>query len=124
MTILYRNFLIDKKTYHLTKAYWARVIKKLFGDLNGQTYFVDRFNNGKLFYDGNPIYSYYFRELNKGFRIIQEDPNEFDDEQYYTSWTEQFEGENGLIDVKVIVLILSKETRLKAINEIKEWVES
>ena len=64
---------------------------------------------GNEFYDGNPIYNFKVDKLNKGVRIIQEEPEESSIQ--LSAWIEETELANGkTIDELVINMELTKET--------------
>lgn len=125
MKFLYKNFLENKNTYRWNKTFWKNEIQTLCikNDIdfkNFETYVTDKYTNGKLFYDGNPIYSAKIMNKNKAFRIIQENPLEF--ENYFTSFINE---SNDLISCNelVIVLTLTHENKKKAFEEILNWIK-
>lgn len=122
MAYIYKDFLTNKNIYRWLKTYWKNEIEKLFeNEVYIFDYYVsDKFDNGKLFYDGNPIYSRQVHQVKKSFRIIQEDPDEFDD--YYTKFINEKGRNVGEYDEMVIVLTLTKENKNQALKDIKEWI--
>ena len=57
----------------------------------------------------------------KSFRIIQEDPDEFED--YYTSFINE-KGKNvGEYDELVIVLTLTKQNKEQALHQLYDWIK-
>lgn len=120
---LYKDFLTNKNTYRWLKTYWKKEIEKLLSqNYTLDLYVSDKFSNGKLFYDGNPIYSTQIHKKEKSFRIIQEDPFEFED--YYTKFINEKSNNVGKYEELVIVLTLTKENKLQALADIKEWIET
>ena len=132
----YKDFLENKDSYRLNKVFWKNSIcshlKKVFNkefifeyskstiqnnnSIKIENFVTDKYNNGKLFYDGNPIISGKFNKINKAFRIIQEAPNEFD--IFYS----KFENESiHEINELVIILTLTKENHKLALNDLEEW---
>ncbi|EOG7788018.1 hypothetical protein ACSW0U_001299 [Vibrio fluvialis] len=126
MAILYRNFLKDNKVYRTNIAYWHKQIKRMlkdaYIDLESEKYLADRFDNGELFFDGNPIFNAWIKGTGKAFRIIQEDPEEFD--EYYASFRKEIVINNIYYEELVIVLTLSKARRERALTEIRDWLKS
>lgn len=119
---IYKDFLKNKNVYRWNKTYWKTEINKLFKneDFVLDTYVTDKFPNGKLFYDGNPIFSATLKKEEKSFRIIQEDPNEF--ENYYTSFVNEKDKNIGEYQELVIVLTLTKKNKEKALYELYNWI--
>lgn len=131
----YKKFLENKDVYRWNKTFWKKSIsdfltrnlekKIIFENYSYpedndiviiENFISDKFTNGKLFYDGNPIISGKISKINKGFRIIQENPNEF--EIFYKS----FENESIFeINELVIVLTLTNENHNKALYELEQW---
>jgi len=125
---LYERFLEDRQVYHAARAFWFRQFKRLL--VNSETpspYLSERFENGKLFYDGNPIFNTINRRTGKAIRIVQESPLEFD--KFYTSWVQetdmQFESDGRATKVheKVIVLTLTQESLMKVKEELRSWLQ-
>lgn len=79
--ILYSNFLKDKRIYNLNVSYWrVKLQKDLEEKINSKEQLVNNKNSkGKSYFDGNPIFSYYYKRKEKAIRIIQEDPDEIKD---------------------------------------------
>ncbi len=78
VNFIYENFLNNKATYNFNRGYWKRLLfNKLaleFEDYND--YIVYETLNGHRFYDGNPMFSHLNPSKRKGFRIIQENPQD------------------------------------------------
>ena len=123
MHFLYKDFLENKNSYRWNKTYWKNEINKLFKDKNliMDSYVSDKFPNGKVFYDGNPIFSGQLKNEEKSFRIIQENPDEFGD--YYTSFINKKDNNVGEYQELVIVLTLTNENKRKALKRLLEWVK-
>ncbi|MFY9074109.1 hypothetical protein OZZ08_04030 [Malaciobacter mytili] len=132
----YKDFLENKNSYRWNKVFWKNSIcshltkvfekefifesKKFTTQKNNfikiENFVTDKYNNGKLFYDGNPIISGKILSTNKAFRIIQEDPKELG--IYYS----KFENESiHDINELVIILTLTKENHKSALNDLEEW---
>jgi len=120
---LFTSFLKKKNVYYLNIIYWDRYINKslMENDFYGEKYLSVSFSSGELFFDGNPIYNAKILGTKKTFRIVQENQNEF--ENYYTSFFNEIEIQGSHYVELVIVLTLTKESRIKAINEIITWLK-
>jgi len=120
---LYKDFLENKNMYRWNKTYWKKEINKLFqtDDFILDSYVTDKFSNGRLFYDGNPIFSATLNKQEKSFRIIQENPNEFGD--YYTSFINEKDNNVGDYQELVIVLTLTKENKEQALYDLYNWIK-
>lgn len=125
---LYEKFLEDHRVYHAARAFWFRQIKKILPNNDFlASYLSERFENGKLFYDGNPIFNTINRRTGKAVRIIQESPREF--EKFYASFFSEslhqieINGRQQSIHEKVIVLTLTRESLEKSKEELREWLQ-
>lgn len=75
--IIYKEFLKKKNIYNLNKGYWTRMLKnklELKFDTESKPYNL----NKDAHYDGNPIFIYIDKSLNRSIRILQD---EFEDEK-------------------------------------------
>jgi len=124
---LYEKFLEDRRVYHAARAFWFRQIRNIFPDQEFfPSYLSERFTNGKLFYDGNPIFNALNSRTGKAVRIVQESPREF--ERFYASFLSEslhqveINGRLQSIQEKVIVLTLTKESLEKSKGELREWL--
>ena len=120
---LYKDFLENKDKYRWNKLYWKNEINRLFqnDDFILDAYVTDKFLNGRLFYDGNPIFSATLNKQEKSFRIIQENPNEFGD--YYTSFVNEKDNNVGDYQELVIVLTLTNENKKQALHDLYNWIK-
>lgn len=125
---LYEKFLENNRVYHAARAFWFRQIKNILPDEKlFPSYLSERFENGKLFYDGNPIFNIVNPRTGKSIRIVQESPSEFD--KFYESFISEslhqieINGELKPILEKVIVLTLTRESLEKSKNELLEWLQ-
>jgi hypothetical protein len=124
---LYERFLEDRRVYHAARAFWFRQIKRLFPNNEPlRPYLAERFQNGELFYDGNPIISIVNPRTGKAARVIQESPVTF--EKYYTSWEHETSlpvrpgSSTVLLQEKVIVLTLTHDALQKSKDELRRWL--
>jgi len=124
---LYENFLEDRRVYLAARAFWFRQVKQLFPEQETSTHYLsERFENGKLFYDGNPIFNTINPRTSKAVRIVQQSPLEF--ETFYTSWEQEILlqldkiGQEVSIREKVIVLTLTRESLVKSKEELRSWL--
>ena len=119
---LYKNFLNNRDIYKKNIEYWDNIIKNLlFAEKFDYAEYVctnDGFGND--FFDGNPIYNFHIDHLNKGVRIIQEEP-ETNDYILFSAWINELET-NEKIDELVISLELTQETTFLAIDLINAWI--
>jgi len=123
---LFHNFLEDKTAYQICKNYWKTKLD-YFLNHNGlksfEPYLNTCFANGEDFANGNPIINYYFAELNKTIRIIQEEPN--DDDIQISAWLQNYEiTNNKLVTELVISLQLTPATEITAYDLIYKWLIS
>lgn len=123
--ILYNSFLKKKNIYNLNSGYWK---KKLLKNLDlkfsiENQYISNKKQDGKNFYDGNPIFSHI--ENNKAFRIIQEDPEDlsnFKNVKLIDAWIDKLhKTENHTLPELVVSLYLTRETVEKTIELIKAF---
>ena len=80
---LYHEFLKDKRIYNLNVSYWRIQLQKALEEkiLSKEQLIKNKDNEGKGFYDGNPIFSYYSSKKEKAIRVIQEDPEDRSEER-------------------------------------------
>ncbi len=112
---LYRDFLSDRRVYHLNEAFYNRLFQKLTKK-KPAPFFTVQFKNGEKFYDGNPIFS--TLTDNRIVRIIQEEPES--ETPVISAWLDKATDKN--LDELVISLELSKEARPVLEQLIKKWV--
>jgi len=122
---LYKNFLDDKSIYQKNIVFWDKIIKSLLqsGNYSFAEYIATDDGYGNEFYDGNPIYNFMIDSLNKGVRIIQEEPEESPNQ--FTAWVNETELPSGnSLDELVINMQLTQKTILFAIDLIHAWILS
>ena len=122
---LYKNFLDDKSIYKKNVAFWDSIIKSLLTPENHvvSEYIATSDGFGNDFYDGNPIYNFKIENLNKGVRIIQEEPEESSIQ--FSAWIKETELTTGqFVNELVINLELTPETTLLVIDLIHAWILS
>lgn len=125
---LYERFLEDRHVYRAARAFWFRQVKRLFPDNERLgSYLSERFENGELFYDGNPMINVINRRTHKVARVIQECPVTF--KEFYTSWEQdislQIEPNDSEVSLreKVIVLTLTRDSLEKSKSELLSWLD-
>lgn len=104
-TYIFKDFLDNKEVYKKNVALWENIVNELLQpekyDFGAYVATSDGFGNE--FYDGNPIYNFKVDKLNKGVRIIQEEPEASSIQ--LSAWIEKAELANGeTIDELVINL--------------------
>ncbi len=120
---IFKDFLDNKKVYKKNIEFWKSIISKL---LKSEKFSFDEYiarsdGFGNEFYDGNPICNFKIDKLNKGVRIIQEEPEE--NSIQLSAWIEEAELVNGkIIDELVINLELTRETIFIAVDLINAWI--
>jgi len=121
---LYKNFLSNKDIYKKNIKYWDNIIKSLLipEKFDFTEYVCTNDGFGNDFFDGNPIYNLKIDRLNKGIRIIQEEP-ESNDYTLFSAWINELELDNNeKNDELVISLELTQETTFLAIDLINAWI--
>jgi len=121
---LYKNFLENAEIYKKNVKYWDNIIKNLLipEKFDFTEYVSTNDGYGNDFCDGNPIYNFKIDRLNKGVRIIQEEP-ETNNKILFSAWINELEIEtNEKIDELVISLELTQETTFLAIDLINAWI--
>jgi len=126
-TFLYENFLDDRQEYAALRTFWIRHLKEAMppGEA-GQSYANDKYADGELFFDGNPIASVVNWTTRRAVRIVQEAPAETGD--FYTSWTSTMplqppdQRAPVTVNEKVIALTLTEGTLKRALKEIRAWL--
>ena len=122
---LYKNFLDDKTVYKKNVAFWNSIIESLLfpDNYTFSEYIATSDGFGNDFYDGNPICNFKIDKLNKGVRIVQEEPKE--SSILFSAWIKETElTDKQLIDELVINMELTKETTILAIDLIHAWILS
>ncbi len=122
---IFKNFLDDKIIYKKNIAFWDSIIKSLLIPENHvfSEYIATSDGFGNDFYDGNPIYNFKIDNLNKGVRIIQEEPEESSIQ--FSAWIKETELPSGqFVNELVINLELTPETILLVIDLIHAWILS
>lgn len=125
---LYERFLEDRRVYLAARAFWFRHVRRIVSDREPlPPYLSERFGNGELFFDGNPIFNVINHRTSRAARIVQESPVRFD--EFYSSWEQETElvlNQNSrpiVVSEKVIVLTLTSETLEKSTNELRTWLQ-
>lgn len=110
--MLYERFLTDKRTYNLNVSYWRIKLQKALNETlsSKDQFFANKMLNGKSFYDGNPIFSYYKKDANRAVRIIQEDPSELESNvtiSLITAWIDSVEYQHNELNKEIPELVIS-----------------
>ncbi len=122
---VYDNFLEDAVIYDAVQMMWQDVINELsllYG-FYSKPYINIYLSNGKKERDANPIFSTMIEKNNRSIRILQ--TTEADARANYISGyfdTFEFEGYEKELEELVIDLVLSDETKAKAVQWIKAWL--
>ena len=119
---LYNGFLENRRIYNLVEASWRKYFDHISNknQLHYKTYINNKSRQGKL-YDGNPIFSAYFPEVNRAVRIIQvaSENNSID----ISAWLDKIDlQKDQVLDELVIDLALSREAKEIAKDLIEKWV--
>lgn len=122
--ILYPDFLEDEAIYDELQEYWDGLISTL-AEENEVVFesYINLFDaEGDKFRDANPILSALDADSNRGIRIIQytvEDAQEL----FISAFFNEFPiDEDNPIQEMVIDLVLSEETKNKALEWVKLWL--
>lgn len=121
----YETFLEDAIIYDACQNMWQDIINEwsLIYGFSSKPYINVYYKNGKKDRSGNPIFSTMIATKNRGVRIIQTTVEEAQ-ENYISAYfdTFEFEGYEEVLEELVIDLVLSDETREKAIDWMKHWL--
>jgi hypothetical protein len=119
----YPDFLKSYDHYQEVEQFWRNLFDGIVLE-RGWTWapwMTPAFADGNPFFDGNPIFNAYVPEADRGVRILQTDPEDSDEFSYYEDVVELEDGKR--FPELVISLILTEETRMKAGEAIKRWLE-
>jgi hypothetical protein len=122
MIHLFENFLEDHKTYVLTENFWSTTIGGMLVDksIPIKRWLATKNNNGRRFFDGDPIFSLIDYKSNRALRIVQLKPKS--NEPFIKSWVEKrLDQEDNEIDVLAITLELSEETKQIVLELVTNW---
>lgn len=128
---LYQQFLKDKSIYNLNVSYWrVKLQKALEEKISSKDQLItNRNDQGKSFYDGNPMFSYYSTRKEKAIRVIQEDPTfieTYSDIKLIEAWITKIfvigsKSEEKEVPELVISLFLTNSTVDKCVQIAKDW---
>lgn len=119
----------SKKAYLKSVDLWHRAISRVLKNVDSHEQWLEnRYGNGDLITDGNPIYSIIDRDENKALKILQ---SPFDKTKpLMQCWTGVFdEGEDSSdedfdnTNYLSISLVHTKETEQDALELVKMWFE-
>ena len=129
--ILYQQFLKDKSIYNLNVSYWRVKLQKAFNEkiFTRDQLIKNKNEEGKSFYDGNPMFSYFNPKKDKAIRVIQEDPTyieTYSDIKLIEAWIAKIfindsNKEEREVPELVISLFLTSSTVDKCVQLAKEW---
>lgn len=120
---IFKDFLDNKESYLKSVELWSSVVGNL---LKPEKYEFDEYvatsdGFGNDFLDGNPIFSFKIDSLNKGVRIIQNEPDS--SAVKLSAWLTDAELANGnTINELVINLGLTAETIFLTVDLINAWI--
>ncbi len=119
---LFKDFLKNKRIYAENVGYWQSIVSELFAptQIKAEAYLQTTFANGEPFLDGNPIFHFVVKKLNKAVRIVQEVAES--DKLEITAWISNTELDEMEINELVIVLQLSEESKTIALDLIRTWI--
>jgi hypothetical protein len=127
---LFSSFLEDREEYGQAVDYWVKLWEDVDADLREQfgwkhPWMVSDWRTHDVFMDGNPIFSAYSPQVQKGIRVIQHPPHTFDEIEF-DMWLDTFGGPSSdpnAIRELVICCALSEEAAGRAYELIREWVQ-
>lgn len=119
---LFKDFLKNKRIYAENVGYWQAIVSELLAptQIKAEAYLQTTFANGEPFLDGNPIFHFVVKKLNKAVRIVQEVAES--DKLEITAWINNTELDEMEINELVIVLQLSEESKTLALDLIRTWI--
>jgi hypothetical protein len=120
---LFENFLNEPLIYRACRNYWEARLEDLFEEHKIHTatpYLNTKFANGDDFFNGNPIINYYFSDIRRAIRIIQEAPQNESIE--IAAWIDTFETEDFSTKELVIAIQLRPKTEAIALHLITKWI--
>ncbi len=122
VTHLYKDFLNNEKEYLKNVNLWKTVIYTLLSveNLTFTNYLQTIKKDGSLYMDGNPIFDFRIKDLNRAVRIIQEEIET--DEVEFSAWLNKIEVGDETVEELVISLELSQESLLLAIELVNAWI--
>ena len=120
--ILFPRFLEDTTEYGKAEQYWIELWRHIEGTFEWTTpWLKTQFANGDPFYDGNPIFSAFSLQRQRGVRVVQLDA-ESDDEPF-SCWVEAAEAPKGEpLDSLVLCCGLTDHTAIRATQMLAGWV--
>ncbi len=99
MKHLFKNFLNDKRVYHLNENYYQNLFTEVLNK-KVQPFYNTTFGNGNKFYNANPMFS--ALHDNRIIRIIQKEPSH---QPHFKAYLDTFDN----LDELVIVLELTDQ---------------
>lgn len=125
------HFLDDPKEYSEAEKFWKNLIEEVISEnlhfYDWEDWFHNRYADGTLIRDGNPIVSMISRKLGLGIRIIQYDPfdkDATDNDFEIGAWVDYYgkSSKDKGIRTLVISCIVTEETEIIAKNIIHAFI--
>jgi hypothetical protein len=112
----YKNFLSDRDLYSQNVNLWKEIITSLSGDRQFEEWVSTKFANGQDFFDGNPIFSALYEQLNKAVRIIQIEKDTYTPE--LRVWVENVQHDHKPIIKELLIIIQPSNRALESAKSI------
>ena len=111
----YKNFLSDRDLYSQNVNFWKETITTL-SDKQFEEWVSTKFANGQDFFDGNPIFSALYEQLNKAVRIVQIEKDTSTPE--LRIWLENIQYDNEPIIKELLIVIQPSDRALESSKSI------
>jgi hypothetical protein len=120
---LYPDFLENFDHYQEVERFWQDFFEAIVSEKewSWRPWMTPVFSDGTPFFDGNPIFNAYVPEADRGIRILQTDPEDADEFDYYFDTVELEDGQT--FPELVISLVLTEDTKEKAEEAIRQWLD-
>lgn len=123
VTHLFKNFLESEQAYKKNIDFWKTIVYTLLSveNLTFRNYVATQKQDGSLYMDGNPIFSFKIDNSNRAVRIIQEEIET--NKVEFSAWLNKLSlADESEVDELVISMELSNESVLLAIELINAWI--
>ena len=123
----YANFSQDPEIFLQAKAFWVSLCDSIVENYKGagswDSWFEGIMADGSIDLSGNPIYSLVNRDLERGVRMIQIEPDK--DELQLKAWIDVYDkGAPGEITELVIYCQLTDKSEDLAKKLLHEWINT